>query len=274
VPIDARAARVLFIEHLSVIDEVVRFACRRGGLPYDDFDDFASHVKVALIEDDYAVIRKFENRSSFPAFASIVVQRMLLDYRITQWGKWHASTEARRLGDQAVTIEAAIVRDRQSVDEALPALRRRWPELTRESVENLLARLPRRQPRARAVDLSEAEESAAEAVNELDFESAAQSRTVAEIVRCTIRELDERKGVIFRLHFEGGLSVAQIARTLAIDQKPLYRDIQRCLAELRRRLEDAGISAADLRGILSCRADLDFGFQRTDDAAVADEETT
>jgi hypothetical protein len=117
--------RNLFLAELSTIERAIHFACRRGALRREDADEFASYVKLKLIDDDYAVIRKSERRSSFAAFISVVVQRLLLDYRIAEWGKWHASAQARRLGEPAITIEAMIVRDGRTLDEVFPALQRR-----------------------------------------------------------------------------------------------------------------------------------------------------
>jgi RNA polymerase sigma factor for flagellar operon FliA len=48
--------------------------------------------------------------------------------------------------------------------------------------------------------------------------------------------------MIIRLHYEEGMSVAEIARTLAIPQKPLYRRLERLLEHLREQLEAEGIS--------------------------------
>jgi RNA polymerase sigma factor for flagellar operon FliA len=76
-----------------------------------------------------------------------------------------------------------------------------------------------------------------------------------------MNELEERDRVIFRLHFDGGLSLAQISRVLRMDQKPLYRRLQRALRTIRQSLEAEGFTAADASEILASRCtDLDFGF--------------
>jgi hypothetical protein len=91
------AAERRFLDELPTIDRATRFVCRRAGLEGADAEDFASFVKLKLIENDYAVIRKFQDRCSFGAYAGVVIQRLLLDHRVAIWGKWHASTEARRM---------------------------------------------------------------------------------------------------------------------------------------------------------------------------------
>lgn len=264
--LDVESVEKLFLIQLETIERAIHYACRRGSLRDEDAEDFASYVKLKLIEKDYAVIRKYERRSSFAAFISVVVQRMLLDYRIGQWGKWHASAEARRLGEPAMTIEAILFRDGRTLDDMMPVLLRRWPELTRATVEAIVHRLPSRTPRLRAVDLDAASDTLASLGNcdedpAFASERTAVARRVARVVRGTLHELEEHDRLIFRLHYEGGMSVADVSRTLRIEQKPLYRRVKRALMLLRKRLEAAGVSAADAEELLTSRdTDLDFGF--------------
>jgi RNA polymerase sigma factor for flagellar operon FliA len=253
----------LFLIELETIERAIRYACRRGSLRDDDAEDFASYVKLKLIEKDYAVIRKYERRSSFAAFISVVVQRMLLDYRIGQWGKWHASAEAKRIGEPAITIEAMLYRDGRTIDEMLPLLVRRWPELTRPAIDAIVRRLPSRLPRLRAVELETAGDTlAADVESPFQSERTDVARRIAAVVRETMKNLDEHDRLIFRLRFEGGMSVAEVSRTLKLEQKPLYRRLQRALLLLRGRLEAVGVSAADAEEVLNHRGtDLDFGFE-------------
>jgi len=45
-----------------------------------------------------ALLAKFEGRSSLRTFLTVVIQRLFLDHRISAWGKWRPSAEARRGG--------------------------------------------------------------------------------------------------------------------------------------------------------------------------------
>jgi len=257
----------LFLEELETIERAIEFACRGRALR-ESADDFASYVKLKLIDNNYAIIRKHDRQSSFAAFISIVVQRLLLDYRIREWGKWRASAHAKRIGEPAITVELMLHRDGHTIDEALPALLRRWPELTRQQVEEIARALPQRGRRPRAVDLEDAADavgSDASSVTDAAFEADRLdlSRRIAAVVRIFIDTLDDYDRLAFRLRFETGLTVVQISRTLRIEQKPLYRRIKRMLAALRKRLEESGISADDADDVLTSRnTDLDFGFQR------------
>ena len=66
---------------------------------------------LKLIDDDYQILRGFRERSSLRTYLSTVVERLFLDYRIRQWGKWRPSAQARRAGALAVRLEALLHRD-------------------------------------------------------------------------------------------------------------------------------------------------------------------
>src|SRR2546423_12833075 len=119
-PLDART---LLEENLALIDRVIRFIAHGQRLDESEAEEFGAIVKLKLCENDYGIVRKFEGRSNFGTYLTIVVARMLLDYRIHCWGKWHPSAEARRLGDLAVDLEQLLHRDGRTLDDALPLLR-------------------------------------------------------------------------------------------------------------------------------------------------------
>ena len=56
--------------------------------------------------------------------------------------------------------------------------------------------------------------------------------------------------VVAQMRLFDGLSVAEIARSLAIEQKPLYRRILQIMAQLRTELERLGFSRDRLRDFL------------------------
>lgn len=260
---DVLAREALFLAHLETIERVIAFTCGRAGFREPDAEDFGSFVKLKLIENDYAIVAAFEGRCSFATYISIVIQRLLLDYRVALWGKWHASAEAKRLGETAVTIEAMVVRDGVSVEDALPALRRRWPELTHEQVEHVVARLPRRVLRPRAVALELVDELPADSGGESAFENerAELATLIGKVIRESMHDYSEEDRLVCRLRFEAGMSIADISRLLAIEQKPLYRRLERLLRELRRKLREVGVDRSAVNDVLSSRAiDLDFGF--------------
>jgi RNA polymerase sigma factor for flagellar operon FliA len=211
-------------------------------------------VKLKLIENDYAILRRFSGRSSFPAFIAVTIRRMLLDLRIHEWGKWRPSADAKRLGDAAVELEVLLHRDHRSLAEAVPIVAASF-SLTPGAVERLAERLPARPPRPRAVDLEHVDAEVhlpGEAIETRAFEDdrlAAAHRT-AVILRETFDHLPHEDRCILNLRFFSGLTVPDIARIVGIHQKLLYRRIDRHLRISRARLEAAGIGADDIQHVL------------------------
>ena len=99
--------RELLTSNLALVERAVGFAARRYRLDPDDADEFAAVVRLKLVDNDYAVLRAYEERSSFATYITIVIQRLLTDYRIHHGArKWHTSAEANRLGPLATRLEA------------------------------------------------------------------------------------------------------------------------------------------------------------------------
>ena len=101
----------LFQRELPLIDGVIRFVVRRHRLPASEADEFVAHARLRLIEHDYQILRRFGGRSSLRTYLATVIERLLLDYRIREWGKWRPSAEARRAGPVAVRLDQLLNRD-------------------------------------------------------------------------------------------------------------------------------------------------------------------
>jgi RNA polymerase sigma factor (sigma-70 family) len=242
----------LFLENLPLIDDIVRFVCRRNHLHGPEAEDFSSAVKLKLLEDDYAVLRKFSGTTSLRAYLAVVIHRWLLDDRIARWGKWRPSAEARRRGELALRLETLLYRDGLSVEAASRRLidEEKWPT-DRGQIEELRLALPVR-CRAREVagsgdfsdwpapDSARADQGMERREAQRAFDDAvARMRTVIE-------RLNVEDRAILRLRFDQGLTVQQLAPLLSLDAKPLYRRIERLLTTLRRELESQGVRAQDL----------------------------
>lgn len=256
----------LLEENLDLIDRTARRVCRRAGVVGADADDFVSVVCVALIENDYAILRSWEGRSSLATFLAVIVQRMFADERVRAVGRWRASAEAKRRGGVGVLIESLIRRRGRSIDEALPIVRAVEPGITREQVAEIAAALPQREPRPRAVEL-DADATAVAAPEGADMRAlAADVRRLAEKTQRTVLQtldtftVEER--MIIRLHFGQGNSLADVARMLRMPQRPLYRQLEALLKRLRRELLAAGIGAAGLAEVIGSATaeDIDFGW--------------
>ena len=78
----------LLQENLAVIEGIAVRACRRAGMHNPaDVEDFTSSVKLALMENDCEILRKYEGRSSMKTYLAIVIERLLLDERMRTRGR-------------------------------------------------------------------------------------------------------------------------------------------------------------------------------------------
>ena len=245
----------LLTSRLASVDRAVAYAARRHRLDREDAEEFAAIVRLRLVENDYAILRAYEERSRFDTYISIVVQRMALDYRIHAWGKWHPSAEAKRLGPLAIDLERLLRRDGRSLDEALTILAPKHEGVTREQLEALAARFPDRAPRMHPVALEEAEpvaDTRPAQVEErvLARERQRESERVSQLMTEVIGRLPDDDRLILQLRFEGAMTVAQISRMLRIEQKLLYRRIEKCMASMKRELERKGVAADDVTDLI------------------------
>ena len=101
------------------------------------------HTKAILIDDDYAVLRKFRGKSLLKTYLSTVIANLFRDHLIRKHGKWRPSAMARRRGREAAQLERLLFRDGLSVTEAVEILKRNaGVEQSREELTTLAAELP------------------------------------------------------------------------------------------------------------------------------------
>lgn len=243
--------RDLFLAHLALIERVIGYACRRHHLRQVEAEDFASAVKVKLIEDDYAVLRKFQGQSTLSTYLTTVVQRYFLDLLRARKGRPRASAEARRLGSVAVQLERLLYWDGFNFDEACRLLRENYGiDASWQELEEYAARLPpriveRRHEGGAFIDsLAGSVERPDEAA--LQREKEDEAARVAAALDEALSTLDAEDRLILRMLYVSGLSVADVARTLGHHQKALYRRRDRLLVLLRKELERRGLH--DTRG--------------------------
>ncbi len=261
----------LFSENLALIDLVIAGVCRRARIAPQDAEDFASVVRIALMENDCAILARYAGRSSLSTYLTIVVQRLLLNERDRTMGRWRPSAEAQRAGAAGVMLETLVCRNGRSLDEALPIVAGAHPEITRAEAEAILARLPPRSGRPRQSDLS-AIDPVAEATADgalLDREAQALARKTTEVIQATLDSFSLEDRMILRLRFGAEMGVADVSRMMRLPQRPLYRRIDALLAKLRRALLSAGIRAETVEDVIgrAC-VDMDFGLSagKSDDA--------
>lgn len=246
-PVDAAD---LFQSQLPLIEGVIRFVVRRHRLSEADGEEFASHVRIRLIEDDYQILRRFQERSSLRTYLATVVERLFLDYRISQWGKWRPSAEARRAGPLAVRLEALLHKDGLPFEQAVEVLLvTERLAASRAEIDALRNRLPPRTMRRIVGEEEMGEIPVSGAVAEsavLAREASAVAARMRTALAAALSGLPAQDLIVVRLHFGEGLTIADVARALGVEPKPLYRQLDRTLASLRRSLEAQGIQGSEI----------------------------
>ncbi|MEO8378829.1 MAG: sigma-70 family RNA polymerase sigma factor [Acidobacteriota bacterium] len=244
------SAESLYLKHLDAIERIAAFVGRRGHLNPEETSEFIQVVRVRLFEDDYAILRKFEGRSSFSTYLTTVILRLRHQWRIAQWGRWRPSAEACRMGEKAVLLERLLWRDGFTFHEAVQILTtREGGEYTVSELESLYVRLPERNPRPTMVsdellpEMAVVEEDGFDRVEARESEAAA--RMAAGSIDGTLAALPPEDRLILQLRFWNNRTVADIARMLHMDQKKLYKRLDKLLAGLRVALETAGVKQSD-----------------------------
>ena len=244
-----------FLEALPVIDDVTAQVCRRHRLGAAEADDFRSDVRLHFIERNYEVLRKFEGRCALSTYVNVVVQRVFLDWRNRMWGRWRPSTDAKRLGPTAILIERLVVRDGWPLEQALEMIRTNHQIELDEILTAFCNTLSARATTRRMVSEDDAAEVASPGptaddnlvMAERDF-LAKRVQTALDRARQALPPMDR---LILKMRFEDRAAVSDIARALHIEQRPLYRTLERLLKQIGEAMQADGISRADVEALFN-----------------------
>jgi RNA polymerase sigma factor (sigma-70 family) len=254
---DRLNAEAVFIDHLGTIDRAAAKASRRYNLWGADAEDFGAWVRMKLMEDDYAVFRKFRGESDLKTFITTVVTRHASTYSRERLGRWRPSAEAMRRGPPAPELEMLVHRDGYTLSQAGEKLRTSGATtLSDIDLARLLDVLPQRGPlrpvQVPAEPVLEAAQTPSRADSRLAAaESDAWLGELTATLHRALERLTPEERMIVQLYYRDGLTAADVARALRIEQKPLYRRIPKLRVALRRYLEERGISAGTVRSLLT-----------------------
>ena len=261
-PPDDLTPEQLYLGHLELIERIVTQFCRRCPFNREEAKDFGQTVHEKLIDDGYARIRKFRGRSSFKTYLTTVIGHLLQDYQNSVWGKWRPSAEAERLGEVAIWLERLLVREERSFDEACQILRlNHRVGMSAAELADLAAKLPPKNLRRFGGDEDLQFEPSRELGPDERFAAKEKAvtlrRTYAKLQRA-IAELSPEDRLLIRMWME--LKVADIARIRGVEQKPLYRRLEKIFKALGKSLERMGVRRQDIEEILRSLGvpDLDF----------------
>lgn len=251
----------LFLTHLRFIEKVATHVARRFRFSREETEDLVSWVKQKLCEDNYGIIRKFQSKSSFRTYLTTVINHLAQDYQNHLRGKWRPSAEAKRQGPLAVLLEQLLARDGFTFDQACKILRtNHHVEEPLEKLEELAGKLPHRNPPRRMVGEEELRERPGTAPNPeqdlLNHDKAEKERKVLVLLRKVWAPLDGEDKLIVRM-WVSGFKIVAIAETLRLEQKSLYRRLEKIFKALRAELEKRGVTSDDVQGILRAPEDPD-----------------
>jgi len=243
----------LLLDHLDLIDQIVRTTGRRRHLSATERDDFASFVNLRLIDDNYAILRKFQNRSSLWTYLAAVIERLSLDFCAEKWGRWRPSAMAERLGPVAVILERLVTRDLHTLEEAMEIVRTHHDVgLTYAELRQMWEQLPVR------VRTTEVGEEAAAAVrspetSEFTVEDAERQESIDRlegILKAAFEQIPAQDRVLIALRFDEGLSMVEIAKLLNSSVPTLHRKLDKGIKHLRAALTQSGFDPREVGNLI------------------------
>lgn len=246
-----------FLELLPTIDRIAGALARHRQLSDTEIDDFVALVRARFVETQYAPLEQHRGEALMTTYLTVVIGRWLQDLIVVRDGRWRPTAAALRLGPVAVHLERLVDRG-CSVDEAVAQLMTEGGHgYSASELRALLQQLPRRPPiRPKLVTEEDAREVPAGDQDNADAalsmkESASAFEKAGLALRDALAALDEEDRLLVTMRYLDGHTLAHIARVLHLEQKPLYRRLERAIRFLRQRLEAGGITAEDTTDWLS-----------------------
>lgn len=268
------AVKDLYLEHLRAIESIAGWVARRNRLDTDETAEFVQEVCFRLLDNDYAILRKFEGRASITTYLTTVIGRLFNQYRVERWGKWRPSAEAKRLGDKAITLERLTTRDGYTFDEAVKILTTPGgSQYTIGELEAIYLRLPNRGPRPVMVagdvapDIIATDGETDDRVTRKERESVALK--AVRSIDTVMAQMNPEDRLILQLRYFSALKVPEIARRLHHDQKWLYKRLDALCEKIRRKMEADGLDRKLIADLLDAQTDLRFGFLRPEQDLTA-----
>lgn len=236
----------LYSQHAGTIEAVLAFTCRKHRLSADDADEFSALVRLRVLEDDCAVLRKFGGASSFKGFIVVVINNLFLDWRIKEWGKWRPTPLAARLGRVAVELERLVLRDDVEYGQAVQWLISKGVASSEAECDEIWQQLRRRARRRRA-SLDDVEPPTIDTADPIEEEERrARARRAVDAMHAAMSKLPAQDQLIFKMRYQDDVSVARIAKLIGAEQKPLYRRFEQIAAQLKASILAAGLTESDI----------------------------
>jgi RNA polymerase sigma factor (sigma-70 family) len=241
------------LDHLDLIDQIVRTTGRRRHLSATEREDFASFVNMRFVEDDYAILRKFQNRSSLWTYLAAVIERMSLDFCAEKWGRWRPSAMAERLGPVAVVLERLVTRDSHTIDEAIEIVRTNhdvglsYAEL-RKIWEQLPARVRTTEVGEEAAAGISSNDTAENTIEETD--RLANIERLQRALQAAFEQIATQDRVVIALRFDQDMSMVEIAGLTGVSVPTLHRRLDKSVKQLRLALSQSGFDPREVANLI------------------------
>ena len=242
----------LLLDHLDLIDQIVRKTGRHRHLSAAEREDFAGFVHLRLIEHDYAILRKFQGRSSWFTYLAAVIERMGFDFCAQMWGRWRPSAMAERLGPEAVLLERLVTRDGHTVDEAIALASHHEVDLTDAELRRLWQQLPKR---VRPIEVGEDAAASVSGTDDSEIlvDDAERERAVERLnrgLRAAFVEIAAPDRVTIALLFDQKLPLAKIAGLTGSSLPTIHRRLKKSFQHIQAALAREGFSAREVADLI------------------------
>jgi RNA polymerase sigma factor for flagellar operon FliA len=262
-PSEPLSPEKIFFANLDFIGRLAVAVARRSKAGPEEAKEFASELNLKLLQDDYAVLRKFEGTSTLKTYLTSVAANAFRDFCDKRWGKWRPSAEAIRLGPVALRLEELLDKEGWGFDQACEILRTNHRvEESRQELVEIWKRLPPKTPR-RMEGEGNLEDMPAPPNrpedNVLNSELRGIRKKVGIALKKVLNNLPAEDWLIVKMGILDGIKVVDIGRSLGLENKPLYRRLDKILARLRGDLAREEVRWEQVSDLLH-RNDVGWGF--------------
>jgi hypothetical protein len=180
---------------------------------------------------------------------------VLLERRNRLWGKWRPTADAKRQGPTGILLERLVTRDGWSIEQAVEMLRVNHGVTVDAALQAFCDRLSTRGPSRQMVSEEDAGQVASQGpsadANVVRAEQGFLAKRVQSALDRAQQALEPLERLILKMRFEDRMAVVDIARALHVDQRRLYRTIERLLAAIGASMEAEGISKSDVMSLFA-----------------------
>lgn len=235
------------------VDTIIRAVCFSYRLKPDDAEDFASEVKLRLVEDDYRILRVFTGKSSIETYLTTVISNSLRNLLRDRNGRWRPSEEAKRSGKIAERIEELVYRFHYPFHEAYQILTTNFGfKQSEHEVRDIFCKLKPRDRRPVAVSCEE-DIHDERGTPEMQMAAAEQNlleKKIEDIINEMRGELSSTDQLVLRMVFVDNLKLTVVAEQLRLTRNEVDLRLREILTDFKRGILDQGINFNDVRELI------------------------